>query len=193
MPVDFQIKNAKVVPRGALVMLMHASEIPDGNHWQKVIAKEAIKTLGAQDYCGVIHWIGAEQWLWNPNLCRVGDNRDQMLALFDRMTPGDMPQFEPAFVKAQTEFAALAGRGGQAHDRHQRRRPLAADGGDASAALKALRVTVSTVAVGRPRAGRKPKPATTSPSRPAASFTRSTIPRPCRGFISARPAASPAR
>ncbi len=58
MPVDFQIKNAKVVPRGALVMLMHASEIAEGNHWQKVIAKEAIKTLGAQDYCGVIHWCG---------------------------------------------------------------------------------------------------------------------------------------
>ena len=39
MPVDFQVKNAKVVPRGALVMLMHASEMADGNYWQKVIAR----------------------------------------------------------------------------------------------------------------------------------------------------------
>ena len=46
MPVDFHAKNAKVVPRGALVMLMHASEIAEGNYWQKVIAREAIKTLG---------------------------------------------------------------------------------------------------------------------------------------------------
>ncbi len=39
MPVDFQIKNAKVAPVGALAMLMHASELPDGNHWQKVVAR----------------------------------------------------------------------------------------------------------------------------------------------------------
>ena len=80
MPVDFQIKNAKVVPRGALVMLMHASEIAEGNHWQKVIAKEAIKTLGTQDYCGILHWSGNEQWLWGRGLAVVGENRDRMLA-----------------------------------------------------------------------------------------------------------------
>ena len=34
MPVDFQIKNAKVVPVGALAMVMHASEMPQGNYWQ---------------------------------------------------------------------------------------------------------------------------------------------------------------
>ena len=58
MPVDFQIKNAKVVPVGALAMIMHASEMPEGNHWQKVIAREAIKALGDQDYCGVLHLDG---------------------------------------------------------------------------------------------------------------------------------------
>ena len=36
MPVDFQIQNAKVKAVGALVMMMHASEIPDGNHWHIV-------------------------------------------------------------------------------------------------------------------------------------------------------------
>ena len=83
-----------------------------------------------------------------PHLCRVGDNRDQMLALIDRMTPGDMPQFETAFQsRRRLEFSKLAGRGRQAHDRHQRRRPLAADQRRRIAALKALRVTVSTVAV----------------------------------------------
>ena len=34
MPVDFQIKNAKVAPVGALAMVMHASEMADGNFWQ---------------------------------------------------------------------------------------------------------------------------------------------------------------
>ena len=35
------------VPVGALVLNMHASEIPKANYWQKVIAEEAIKALGA--------------------------------------------------------------------------------------------------------------------------------------------------
>ena len=94
MPVDFQIKNAKVVPVGALAMMMHASELPEGNYWQKVIAREALKALGDQDYCGVLHWSGDDEWLWRPGMLKVGGNREQMLARLDRMTPGDMPDFE---------------------------------------------------------------------------------------------------
>ena len=46
-------------------MIMHASEIAEGNYWQKVIAREAIKPLGPMDYCGLIHWgPGREEWLW---------------------------------------------------------------------------------------------------------------------------------
>ena len=56
LPVDFQIKNAKVKAVGALVMMMHASEIAEGNHWQKVIAEEALKVLGPSDYCGCLYW-----------------------------------------------------------------------------------------------------------------------------------------
>ena len=48
MPVDFQIKNAKVKAVGALVMMMHASEIAEGNHWQKVIAERGAEGAGAE-------------------------------------------------------------------------------------------------------------------------------------------------
>jgi uncharacterized membrane protein len=104
MPVDFQIKSAKVVPNGALAMIMHASEMANGNYWQKVIAREAVKALGPQDYCGVIHWMGKETWLWGPGLLPVGQFRDQMLTRLDRMTPGDMPEFEPSMVLAKQGF-----------------------------------------------------------------------------------------
>ncbi len=126
MPVDFQIKNAKVVPGGALAMIMHASEMAEGNYWQKVIAQEAIKALGAEDYCGVLHWDGAEQWLWGGHAARSASNRDRMLGLLDRMTPGDMPDFDPGLRMAAAAFRQLHRRGGQAHDHHQRRRPVAA-------------------------------------------------------------------
>ena len=99
MPVDFQIKNAKIRAVGALVLMMHASELADGNFWQKKVAEKAIQGLGPMDYCGLIHWdFGGDRWLWNhPNgLVQVGNRRNMMLARLGRMSPGDMPQFEPA-------------------------------------------------------------------------------------------------
>jgi len=150
MPVDFQIKSAKVVPRGALVMIMHACEIAQGNHWQKVIAHQAIKVLGAQDYCGVLHWNGNDQWLWGgrKGLLPVGGNRRQMMGAVDRMTPGDMPQFDPAMRMAEQGFARLDEEVAVKH------MIIISDGdpsrpsGGVIAALKRLNVTVSTVAVG---------------------------------------------
>lgn len=101
MPVDFQIKNSKVVPVGALVLMMHASEMAEGNYWQKVVGMEAVKALGPMDYCGCIHWddrTGKDNWLWNApsGMARVGQLRQTMVARLNRMAPGDMPAFEPA-------------------------------------------------------------------------------------------------
>jgi uncharacterized membrane protein len=99
MPVDFQIKNDKISAVGALAMLMHACELPEGNHWEVKIAEEALRVLGPMDYCGVVEWKyqnGNGNWLWKlPNgVDRVFDNRQTMLGLINRMTPGDMPDFE---------------------------------------------------------------------------------------------------
>src|SRR6185436_16518312 len=92
MPVDFQIKSAKVVPVGALVLNMHASEIPKANYWQKVICQEAIKALGPRDYCGLVYFGNTDLWLWGQSaggVMRVGPNRQTMLARIDRMQIGD--------------------------------------------------------------------------------------------------------
>ncbi len=107
MPVDFQIKNAKIRAVGAVVMLMHASELADGNHWQKKVAEKSIMALGPMDYCGLIHWdFGGDRWLWNdPNgLIQVGSRRRMMMARLGRMQPGDMPEFDPAMKKALVQF-----------------------------------------------------------------------------------------
>jgi uncharacterized membrane protein len=112
MPVDFSIRNVAVRGLGALAMVMHASEIPEGNFWQKIIAREALKVLGPQDLCAVVHWdmsTGREGWLWGgrTGFLPVGDNRQMMLARLDRMTPGDMPEFEPSLKMALGAFNAL--------------------------------------------------------------------------------------
>ena len=131
---------------------MHASELAQGNHWQKVIAREAIKALGNQDYCGLLHWgdfSGREEWLWGqPNgMVRVGVNRGRMLALLDRMTPGDMPQFETSLVMAERGFSRL-------NDAAVKHMIIISDGDPSPPSstvvsrMKAQGVKITTVAVG---------------------------------------------
>lgn len=148
MPVDFQIKSAKVAPKGALVMMMHACEIPSGNHWQKVIAHEAIKALGAQDYCGLLYWGSTgDQWLWGNGLLPVGENRVRMMGRVDRMTPGDMPAFDPAMRMAVTGFRNVP-------DAAIKHMIIISDGDPTPPSsgvvwsLRKMGVTISTVAVG---------------------------------------------
>jgi uncharacterized membrane protein len=93
LPVDMQIKSTKVTGKSALVMLMHATEIPEGNFWQKKIAQEALKGLSSYDYAGLCHFQGQEAWLFTVQ--PIGSNKPRMLRLIDQMTPGDMPDFDP--------------------------------------------------------------------------------------------------
>lgn len=152
MPVDFQIKNSKVKAVGALVMMLHASEIPEGNHWQKVIAEEALKVLGPSDYCGCIHWdnfTGRDNWLWrdgSKGLARVADRQKLWMGRISRMQPGDMPAFEPGMVASLREF-----RSNPASIKHM----IIISDGDPSppsnttlSQYKAGSVKISTVAVG---------------------------------------------
>ncbi len=148
MPVDFQIRNAEVAPRGALVLLMHASEIAQGNGIQKQIAKEAIKTLSAQDYCGVMQWNGNEVWIYGPGPVEIGQYRNKLLGAVDRMTPGDMPTFEPAMLLAEQGFISLKNKAVAV--KHM----IVLSDGDPGAPsnatigrLRAMGVTISTVAV----------------------------------------------
>lgn len=98
LPVDMQIKALKVQGIGAMVLIMHASEIAEGNYWQKVVAKAALNALSSYDYAGMIHWEGQEAWLFT--LRPIGTGRGTMLRAIDRMTPGDMPDFDPSLQMA---------------------------------------------------------------------------------------------
>ncbi len=101
MPVNFAIKNSKVEAVGALAMVMHACEIPEGNHWQKMIGKAALEALGPSDYCGVVQYdMSGDKWLWggSAGLLKVGENKSMMKSRMNAMTPGDMPDFDSALT-----------------------------------------------------------------------------------------------
>lgn len=102
LPVDMQIRSEKFAGKTAVAMIMHASEIAQGNYWQAQIAKAAISTLSNYDYAGVLFWTGRDQWLFP--LITVGPNRNRMLALIDQMIPGDMPAFGPGMTVASNSL-----------------------------------------------------------------------------------------
>ncbi|MBY0586575.1 VWA domain-containing protein [bacterium] len=90
LPVEMEVKATKLTSKGALVLIMHACEMPEGNFWQKKVAQLAIQQLSAQDECGLLYWNGVASWGFK--LQEVGD-RQLMNARIDAMVPGDMPDF----------------------------------------------------------------------------------------------------
>jgi Mg-chelatase subunit ChlD len=75
MPVDFQIKNAKIVPRGALALVIDNSSSMAGEKVDlcKAAAVASVKTLGSQDNVTVITFNGdAEK---RVRVTRVGDGQ----------------------------------------------------------------------------------------------------------------------
>jgi hypothetical protein len=98
LPVDSEIKSLQVLGKGGLVLIMHASEMADGNMWQKKIAKLAVERLGPADEVGVIYY--DFQHKWHIKLQPIAGNKASILAQIDKMTPGDMPDFDPALQMA---------------------------------------------------------------------------------------------
>ena len=49
LPVEMDITKKKVLPKGALAIILHTCEFPEGNTWGKRITKQAIKVLHPQD------------------------------------------------------------------------------------------------------------------------------------------------
>ncbi len=56
LPVTSDLKSIKVEGKSGLVQIMHASEMADGNAWQRKIAKLAIEKLSPMDMVGVAYY-----------------------------------------------------------------------------------------------------------------------------------------
>lgn len=104
MPVAFDVKSKKQIPKGALAMVMHACEIPKGNYWGERVAVAAVKTLSSRDLIGVLSY----QWEsggWVVPLQDVGDKRSVVQKIM-AMQMGDMPDFDPPMRQAVDALAA---------------------------------------------------------------------------------------
>jgi uncharacterized membrane protein/Mg-chelatase subunit ChlD len=97
LPVTMDVTQKKVLPKGALAIVLHTCEFAEGNTWAKRIAKEAIRVLGAQDEVGLIAytWGGASTsgYNWIFPLTPAGEI-EKLIPLINAAEPGDMPDFQ---------------------------------------------------------------------------------------------------
>ncbi len=93
LPVSMDITRKKVLPKGALVIILHTCEFPEGNTWAKRITKQAIKVLGSQDEVGAIGYgyeLG-EDWIFP--LTPAGEYQS-LVPKINAAQIGDMPNFD---------------------------------------------------------------------------------------------------
>jgi uncharacterized membrane protein len=107
LPVVSELKSMKIEGKSGLVMIMHASEMADGNAWQRKIAKLALEKLSPMDMVGQLHFdhqTGKHEW--HIPFQEIGNKRNRLIALVDSMVPGDMPDVDPALIKAYNELTS---------------------------------------------------------------------------------------
>src|SRR5207237_3395895 len=78
LPVTMDIKSMKVESKSGLVLMMHASEMAEGNAWQRKIAKLAIERLAPMDMVGMVyydHGLKGGGHQWHIPFQTVGDRR----------------------------------------------------------------------------------------------------------------------
>ncbi len=143
LPVDMELSSKKVLPSGALVLVVHATEFPNGNQWARDIAFAALQSLGPQDEMGIVLWNGRDEWLFE--LGKVGDKKE-MGRRIAGMNPGDMVSFQNVMTMAHEALQK---------SRSSLKHMVVFSDGDPTAPTKTQvddirkdRITVSTVMIG---------------------------------------------
>jgi hypothetical protein len=151
MPLRCEPPQSRQLPRGALALIMHSCEMPQGNYWGQKMANAAIDSLSELDYVGIIEydWNGGEFTLnnsgWTLPLSLAG-NKVAAHDAVNSLVFGDMQDFESPMQLAFNGLIEL--------DAAQRHVIIITDGdpaGPSQELLEAYRsyeITVSTVMVG---------------------------------------------
>lgn len=160
LPVSMDVRQKKVLPNGALVIILHTCEFANGNAWGREISKAALDVLSPQDWFGIAYY-GAppgsrgaafggwgDHWLWegpNGDGLMQASQAPRMKAMIDGANPLDMKNFAPSF---QMAYEAL--RNVQAQAKHI----IVISDGDPSPPSKSFvemmrdsGITISTVAI----------------------------------------------
>ncbi len=97
LPVSMELNSKKVLPSGAVVLVMHGMEFANGNQVARDCAQGVLAALGPTDEMGVVLWNGTDSWLFP--LQKVGNKKD-LARQIAGMEQGDMPAFEGPIATA---------------------------------------------------------------------------------------------
>ncbi len=144
LPVSCEISQKRVLPAGALVIVLHTCEFPDGNAAARAITKRAIRALSSSDEIGVLDYDmqGGDRWV--VELQRATD-KQKICGLIDAAFPADMPSF--------ASIVQMAWEGLQKSTAAVKHMIIISDGDPAmpddelAANIVADRITISTVLV----------------------------------------------
>jgi uncharacterized membrane protein len=145
LPVSMDVTQKKVLPKGALALILHTCEIPEGNLWAKEIAKAAVKVLGGEDEVGLLDYQSGRGDAWEFPLTPAREYETKLLPLINNAVPQDMPAFHGIMTMA---FDAL-----KASDASTKHAIIISDGDPQPPTPELLgqyrseKITVSTVAI----------------------------------------------
>ncbi|MEQ9406421.1 MAG: VWA domain-containing protein [Fuerstiella sp.] len=91
LPISMEISKKKILPKGALVIILHTCEFPQGNSWAKRITKEAIRVLNAEDEVGAIGYgMNGNEWIFELT---PAAKYSELVTKINGAQIGDMPDF----------------------------------------------------------------------------------------------------
>lgn len=94
LPVKLEIPDKRKMPKGALALIVHSCEMPQGNFWGKQVCLAAVDALSPRDMAGVVEFgglTGKEYWL--HDLQDLG-NKASIKRAINSLTFGDAPSFQ---------------------------------------------------------------------------------------------------
>jgi uncharacterized membrane protein len=144
LPVTMDVKQRKMMPKGALALILHTCEIREGNTWAKEIAKSAIRVLGGEDEVGLLDYTGGRD-KWEFPLTPAKEFETKLVPLINAAVPEDMPAFN--------NIMTMALQGLKASDAATKHVIIISDGDPVPPTptllqeFQAAKVTVSTVAI----------------------------------------------
>lgn len=183
LPVTMDVTQKKILPKGALALVLHTCEFEAGNTWAKRIAKEAIRVLGGEDEVGLLDYEvpGGDKWVFPLTQAKLFETK--LVPLINAASPEDMPAFQNIMAMA---FAGL-----KSSDAAMKHCIIISDGDPAPPQPALLdqfiaeKITISTVAI-NPHGGQTVDMMEGIAKNAAGDFTTLRIRRSSRAFSSRR-------
>lgn len=148
MPVSFDVKGKKQIPKGALVLVMHACEIPEGNFWGERVAVAAVQSLSSRDLVGVLSWRWRQSGNdnWDVPLQEIG-SKTAVIQQIKNMQMGDLGDLD-ILMREGVEKLLQRRDAGSKHMIIISDFDPAAPRSDLLATMKKNNISCSTVAIG---------------------------------------------